>query len=310
MRQEKSILLDAIRMTTIALISLCMVSAAAAAPAGKNKRSPKYSSTAKPGIHRARGNRRLPRHRYVNRASRSNTLAATRHVRRDNDRLRRLRRRPGHSYTYRPDRRPRFLVADNDRPYHAHDRDHYRYRDHDRDHHRYRYREHDRERFRYRGRFHGYIPLSFDGLRYFYHDGAYYRYTGLGFSLVDDDDIGVYLYSLPFGYRTLFIGGYPYYYVHHHYFIHDRMRNVYVQVDDPNQTVADKAGGDSSAYHKLVVYPKKGQSAEQEKQDKYECYLWAVKQTGFDPGMGQPGNLQDYQRAKSACLEGRGYVVN
>ncbi len=31
------------------------------------------------------------------------------------------------------------------------------------------------------------------------------------------------------------------------------------------------------------VYPKKGQSAEQQKKDEYDCHTWAVKQTGFDP---------------------------
>ncbi len=31
------------------------------------------------------------------------------------------------------------------------------------------------------------------------------------------------------------------------------------------------------------VYPAKGQSAEQQGQDKYECYLWARDQTGVDP---------------------------
>lgn len=31
------------------------------------------------------------------------------------------------------------------------------------------------------------------------------------------------------------------------------------------------------------VYPAKGQSAEQQKQDDYECHNWAVGQTGVDP---------------------------
>ena len=31
------------------------------------------------------------------------------------------------------------------------------------------------------------------------------------------------------------------------------------------------------------LYPKKGQSAEQQDKDKYECHQWAVGQTGFDP---------------------------
>ena len=33
----------------------------------------------------------------------------------------------------------------------------------------------------------------------------------------------------------------------------------------------------------VIVYPAKGQSAEQTEKDKYECYQWAKGQTGFDP---------------------------
>lgn len=31
------------------------------------------------------------------------------------------------------------------------------------------------------------------------------------------------------------------------------------------------------------VFPQKGQSADQQKKDEYDCHTWAVKQTGFDP---------------------------
>jgi hypothetical protein len=33
----------------------------------------------------------------------------------------------------------------------------------------------------------------------------------------------------------------------------------------------------------MFIYPQKGQSQEQMEKDKYECYTWAKKQTGFDP---------------------------
>ncbi len=32
-----------------------------------------------------------------------------------------------------------------------------------------------------------------------------------------------------------------------------------------------------------IIYPAKGQSPDQQKQDEYECHDWAVGQTGFDP---------------------------
>jgi hypothetical protein len=33
----------------------------------------------------------------------------------------------------------------------------------------------------------------------------------------------------------------------------------------------------------VYAYPRNGQTAEDQKRDRYECYNWAVKQTGFDP---------------------------
>ena len=40
------------------------------------------------------------------------------------------------------------------------------------------------------------------------------------------------------------------------------------------------AGGASA---QSFVYPAKGQSADKQKKDEYECHQWAVNQTGFDP---------------------------
>lgn len=34
---------------------------------------------------------------------------------------------------------------------------------------------------------------------------------------------------------------------------------------------------------KVYFYPSQGQSAAQQDRDRYDCYVWAVEQTGFDP---------------------------
>ncbi len=39
----------------------------------------------------------------------------------------------------------------------------------------------------------------------------------------------------------------------------------------------------SVAFAQQYVYPAKGQSPEQQKNDEAACYSWAVQQTGFDP---------------------------
>lgn len=37
----------------------------------------------------------------------------------------------------------------------------------------------------------------------------------------------------------------------------------------------------------IMVYPMKGQSSEQLSKDRYECHIWAVQQSGFDPSVAQ-----------------------
>lgn len=39
----------------------------------------------------------------------------------------------------------------------------------------------------------------------------------------------------------------------------------------------------SATAQNLFIYPSQGQSAEQQSRDRYECHIWAVQQTGFDP---------------------------
>jgi hypothetical protein len=34
---------------------------------------------------------------------------------------------------------------------------------------------------------------------------------------------------------------------------------------------------------KLIVFPAKGQSKDQQKKDEFECYKWSIEQTGIDP---------------------------
>jgi hypothetical protein len=65
---------------------------------------------------------------------------------------------------------------------------------------------------------------------------------------------------------------------------------------------------------KVFLYPKGGQSADQQAHDRYDCYRFAVAQSGFDPmrtgaAVPTPTSEQqsDFDRAQGACFEGRGY---
>lgn len=55
------------------------------------------------------------------------------------------------------------------------------------------------------------------------------------------------------------------------------------------------AGAPPPPSTRVYFYPKQGQSPEQQDRDRYACYLWAVKQTGFDPS--RP-NLAPHQRVR------------
>lgn len=47
--------------------------------------------------------------------------------------------------------------------------------------------------------------------------------------------------------------------------------------------------------YEIIFYPARGQSPAQQDRDRYECYLWARKQTGFDPNQAQ---LAPHQRVQ------------
>jgi hypothetical protein len=53
-----------------------------------------------------------------------------------------------------------------------------------------------------------------------------------------------------------------------------------------------------------MVYPKQGQSAEQQSQDRYECHVWAVQQSGFDPSAPPQAQAAPPQRQRGEVLRG------
>ena len=69
---------------------------------------------------------------------------------------------------------------------------------------------------------------------------------------------------------------------------------------------------------RVAIEPRNGQSADQEARDRYECYRFAVAQSGFDPlaamgdvySAGATQGRSAYFRAQAGCLDGRGYTVH
>lgn len=145
---------------------------------------------------------------------------------------------------------------------------------------------------------------------YFYHDGFWYRRGGPGY-IVTRPPRGAFITVLPPFFSTVWIGGTRYYFADDIYYRWDPVRRVYM-VSDP--------GGDDTTTDTtddLFIYPKNGQSEEEQATDRYECHRWASDQTNFDPTRSGGGvddsertaKRADYQRAQTACLEARGYSV-
>jgi len=168
--------------------------------------------------------------------------------------------------------------------------------------------------------FHG--GTSFHGGTNF-HGGAHYGYAqgggwhgwgwrggyyGWGFCCA-----GLWLWSLPWYYTTYWWGGVPYYYADSYYYVWNATSGRYEAVRPP----AGLANAPATPVSiELFMYPKAGQTAEQQAKDRYECHRWAADQTGFDPTRAGGGadadsaaKRADYVRAQGACLEGRDYSV-
>jgi hypothetical protein len=123
------------------------------------------------------------------------------------------------------------------------------------------------------------------------------------------------------------VGGVPYYYANEVYYA--QAPGGYVVVDQPKGAVLTGPPPAVPApvtpppppppgpAPQLFIYPRQGQSPQQQAKDRMECYNWAISQTGFDPARPPAGipemqraQMQaDFTRAQGACLDGRGYTV-
>ncbi|NOQ15537.1 MAG: hypothetical protein GQ581_00590 [Methyloprofundus sp.] len=60
----------------------------------------------------------------------------------------------------------------------------------------------------------------------------------------------------------------------------------------------------TSAYAEPIIYPAKGQSAQQTEQDKYQCYSWAKDNSGFDPMQSSAPAAQQSNAGQGAAVRG------
>jgi hypothetical protein len=159
----------------------------------------------------------------------------------------------------------------------------------------------------------GYRTIYHGPDRYYYHRGVWYRPYGHRF-VVFAPPVGLVIPFLPDFYTTVWFGGIPYYYANDVYYVR-RDQGDYEVTEPPHDL--PESTSPAPPPEDLFIYPRHGQSDEQQAKDRYECHRWAVDQTGFDPS--EPGGgvapelnsakRSDYRRAMSACLEARDYTV-
>lgn len=179
----------------------------------------------------------------------------------------------------------------------------------------------------YGWRGHGYRSYGWGGW------GGFYSGLSLGLALP----------LVSTGYVSSWYGGSPYYYADDVYYVSNPRRGY--RVLSPSETVITEnyvyespslapvvaapptaiaptpsyvretpstvAKTPAAASAQLYAYPKNGQTATQGTFDRIECERWGSGQTGYSPGQSADDSPRkgDYQRAVSACLEGRGYSV-
>lgn len=147
------------------------------------------------------------------------------------------------------------------------------------------------------------------GRTYWYADGYWYAPGGAGYIAVQPPP-GLYVSTLIGPYTAVRVGPHVYYHAYGVYYM-PLATGGYQVVPPPAEAAV------LPVYEPPLAYPKRGQSAQQQSDDEYECHRWSVEQTGYDPTLAAVGQedaddqaVRDrYTRALTACLEGRGYAV-
>jgi hypothetical protein len=156
----------------------------------------------------------------------------------------------------------------------------------------------------------GHRDYYWNGNRYYFHSGHWYRPYGSSFVTVGVP-FGLFVGTLPGIYSSFWYGGTRYFYSDNVYYEYEPVRRGYVVVRSPygddEEDEYDSVDGDG-----LYIYPARGQSEQQQADDRYSCHRWAAQESRYDP-LDDEFDAQlrkEYQRAMTACLTGRGYTVN
>ena len=155
--------------------------------------------------------------------------------------------------------------------------------------------------------------VPYRGMDYFYSGGYWYRPLGPRYVVVEPPR-GIRVSYLPDYAEQVLIGGSVLFLAAGSYYAYEESSREYVVVEPPVGTLQPQQQPQvASNGYDVEAYPANGQSAEQVNQDGYECYQYAVQQSGFDPRTAtyqpDPSVVQTYRQAQGNCLSSRGYQV-
>ena len=153
--------------------------------------------------------------------------------------------------------------------------------------------------------------VPYRGQDYFFSGGYWYRPQGPR-SVVVTPPYGIRVHYLPDYAREVWVGGSLLFLAAGAYYAYEQSTQQYVVVQPPTQVPSPQPAPQGNGYD-VVAYPANGQSQAQVQQDGYDCYRWAVQQSGFDPRTvtyaPDPAVVQTYRQAQGNCLGSRGYQV-
>ncbi|AUG10107.1 DUF6515 family protein [Pseudomonas sp. S09G 359] len=153
--------------------------------------------------------------------------------------------------------------------------------------------------------------VPYRGQDYFFSGGYWYRPQGPRYVVVRPP-YGIRVQYLPDYAREVWVGSALFFLAAGAYYTYESSSQQYVVVQPPTQVPEPQPAPQGNGYD-VVAYPANGQSPAQVQQDGYDCYRWAVQQSGFDPQAvtyaPDPAVVQTYRQAQGNCLSSRGYQV-
>ncbi|NNB17658.1 DUF6515 family protein [Pseudomonas fragi] len=149
--------------------------------------------------------------------------------------------------------------------------------------------------------------VPYRGQNYYFSGGYWYRPQGPRYIVVQPP-YGLRVGFLPDYAREVWFGSTLMFLAAGAYYAYQPATRDYVVVEPPAANLQPVSNN-----YEMVAYPMNGQSPAQIGQDRYDCYRWAVEQSGFDPAKATYAPaaqvVQAYRQAQGSCLSSRGYQV-